>query len=82
MSVTGFLKPFIDISVTLSRSTMRLTLIQALNRTILNLGKLGELFRHTKLVKEVEEANAKCFRVGRPLDLKLNWGSVIDQARV
>ena len=40
-------KPFNEISVTLGRSTTKLTFIQALNRTVLDLGELSEVFRHT-----------------------------------
>ena len=78
MSLAAFDKPFHEISMALSRSTKTLTLIQALNRTVLDFGKLSELLRHTELVKEMEEADAKCFRVGGPLDLESNWNIAID----
>ena len=72
MDCTGLDKPFIGISAAAIQPAEELTFSQALNRTVLDLWKLGRIFCHTKSVKGMEKADAKRPRIARSLDLESN----------
>ena len=64
-----------------------LTFFQALDRTVLDLGKLGEVFLQSEFIEEMEEADTKCFLDNAcfdlaaldlgALDLQSDWNNVL-----